>query len=106
YSAISSLIVLQLLVIFQGQLLAQGKYLPHSMRIGTDVLGIGTSIFDETRQRYELNADLAINKYFLVADVGIDNIKFKEENFDYANKGYYFRVGADVNFMPKDVNNN
>lgn len=107
FTAISGLIAFQFLLIFpQSPLWAQGKYIPHSFKIGTDVFALGTTFFGEDRERYELNTDLAIHKYFLVADFGVDNIDLTEETFDYSNDGYYFRVGADVNFMPTDEDNN
>ena len=69
------------------------------------------SAFGEDRIRYEITGDLEIDKYFLVADFGVDNIRLDNvpvanEVFSYANEGYYFRIGADVNFIPEDENSN
>ena len=105
----SSLLLLLLFFNDSSLLFAQSKYAPSALRVGTDLFGIGTTIFGENRQRFEINGDLALDKYFLVADFGIDNFNLDnqvldKQTFSYNNEGYYFRIGADVNFMPNDPN--
>jgi hypothetical protein len=110
-----SLLLLLLLPAFSNLLYSQSKYKPSAVRVGTDLYGIGRTIFGEDRQKYEINADLALDKYFLVADFGIDNLQLddrvinaqseNEQTFSYKNDGYYFKLGADVNFMEDDPNN-
>lgn len=109
---ISRSIVVKLLLgslfVFLGQspLIAQNPWVPGSVRVGTDLYGLGRTFIGDRRERIEINGELSINKYFLSADFGIDNIDLKEETFSYSNDGYYFRVGADVNFLSNDVDNN
>lgn len=87
-------------------LTAQSQYFPTAVRVGTDVLGLGQTIFGDSRQRIEANGDLAIDKYFLALDMGIDNLDLQKETFSYSSEGYYFRTGIDVNFMPEDEDHN
>lgn len=86
--------------------IAQSQYFPTAVRVGTDVLGLGQTFFGDGRERIEVNGDLAIDKYFLALDIGIDNLNLEKETFSYASEGYYFRTGIDVNFMPEDEDHN
>ena len=114
-STVFSTLLLVLFPGFTNLLYAQSKYNPSALRVGTDLYGIGRTIFGEDRLKFELNADLALDKYFLVADFGIDNLQLdnrtinsqpdNEQTFSYKNDGYYFRIGADVNFMEDDPDN-
>lgn len=106
YTAVSATFISLLVIFYQTPLQAQSKYIPTAVRIGTDIYGIGQTFIGDKRQRMELNGDLAISKYFLAFDFGIDNLDLKKETFSYSNEGYYFRVGADINFMAEDKDNN
>lgn len=111
-----NILILIVVSVFSNSLYAQSKFAPTAVRVGTDVYGIGRTIFGEDRQKFELNGDLALDKYFLVLDLGIDNLQLdnrvinaesdNEQAFSYENDGYYFKLGADVNFMEDDPNNN
>lgn len=85
---------------------AQQEYFPTSVRIGTDVVAIGQTLLGTDKTKYEVNADIDLHHYFLAVDIGIDNIKRKDESFIYNNKGRYFRVGADYNFLANDPEDN
>src|SRR5699024_6994215 len=101
-----SIVLLVLTTLQATALRAQSQYFPTAVRVGTDMLGLGQSIFGDSRQRIEVNGDLAIDKYFLALDMGIDNLDLQKETFSYSSEGYYFRTGIDVNFMPEDEDHN
>lgn len=106
-------ILLSLFISNTQLLFAQSKYARTAFRVGTDLFGIGNSIFNNERTQFEINTDLALDKYFIVADFGVDNLTLgsntitvpTKQTFSYNNTGYYFRIGADVNFMRNDPNN-
>lgn len=106
YIAVSIFFGSLLAIFYATPLQAQSKYSPTAVRVGTDVYGIGQTFIGDKRQRIELNGDLALSKYFIALDVGMDNLSLKKETFSYSNEGYYFRIGGDINFMPEDEDNN
>jgi len=79
--------------------MAQSKYLPSAIRIGTDLTKLGQTLIDEERIFYEFHADIDVHKYFLVFDYGTAESTRLEEEFTYFNEGSYFRYGIDHNFM-------
>lgn len=106
YLPFSIMLLSLVAVLCSAPLMAQSRYAPTAVRVGTDVFGLGQTIFGDGRQRIELNGDLALDKYFLAVDFGMDNLDLQKETFSYSSEGYYFRVGADINFMPEDENHN
>ena len=79
---------------------------PSSIRIGTDVLALARSPFDDTYTGWELNGDIDLDRYFFAVDIGSSSRSFKDDSSSYSNDGYYFRVGADYNFIHKDKGGN
>lgn len=106
YIAVNIFSICLISILCQNPLSAQSKYQPTAIRVGTDVLGLGQTFFGDKRERVEINGDLALGKYFLAVDAGIDNLNLDKETFSYSTNGRYFRVGADVNLMPEDEDNN
>lgn len=99
-----------LVLFFSMQALGQSKFIVSSMRVGIDGTAIAQSIFDPSYNAFEINSDLTYKKYILSFDYGTTNYsrEFRTEarNADYANRGYYFRLGGDLNLIPNDVDNN
>ena len=52
--------------------MAQSKYLPSAIRIGTDLTKLGQTLIDEEKTFYEFHADIDVHKYFLVFDYGTE----------------------------------
>jgi hypothetical protein len=63
-------------------------------------------IFSEKRGFFEAEADIDINRFFLVANYGTSNYQLDKPTFSYTNDGNYLRFGADINFMHEDPHNN
>ena len=84
----------------------KNKYLPTSVRIGTDVFSLIRSGYDETYSGWEANADVDFYKYYLALDYGSWGRTFHTDSGLYKNNGHYFRIGADVNFLAKDPDRN
>lgn len=76
------------------------------MRIGTDVLAMGISYFDDTFEGWEMSADVDFDRYYLVTEFGYWAKDLSTPADTYSNSGRYFRVGADVNFLTKDPDKN
>ncbi len=79
---------------------------PSSIRIGTDMYALVRTPFDDTFGGWEVNGDVDLYRYFLAVDIGYWARTFVDDSSDYTNNGYYFRVGADVNFIPNDKGGN
>lgn len=77
-------------------------YRPTGVRFATDALALIRSGYDETYSGWEVNADIDFYRYFLAADFGSWQRNITSDQGNYANKGTYFRVGADMNFLTKD----
>lgn len=80
---------------------------PSAMRLGVDVSRLALSLLQQDRRYYEINSDLQFGKYLLVADLGTGKQSRSYSNqLDYGVEGSYFRLGADVNFIPESKENN
>lgn len=83
------------------------KFLPTGIRIGTDLLTIGKTFYTDYFKGWEINVDADVYRRFYVAvDYGSWSSDFALANGVYGNKGTYFRVGVDVNFLLKDPDRN
>jgi len=83
-----------------------GRYAPSALRIGADPGTLGYMLFSEKRSFFEMEADVDIDKFFLVADYGLSSYKLIDDTYTYNNDGTYYRIGADINLMNKDPNLN
>ena len=91
-----------LLVIGGLGLTAQNKFIPSSLRVGTELVLVGVSTFNSDRTAYELTADIDFHKYFLSFDYGYGDRIRNEEKYIYQSTGNYFRIGPDINFLYYD----
>lgn len=80
--------------------------MPTGLRIGTDLIAIGKTVFDSPLKGWELNADTDFGRYYLAVDFGASSRKDSIDNGYYQNDGRYFRVGVDINFLLKDPDKN
>lgn len=81
-------------------------FTPTGLRLGTDLISIGTSIFGSKFSGWEANADIDFYRYYFAVDYGNWAKTLDVDNGQYENSGTYFRVGADVNFLQKDPDHN
>jgi len=82
------------------------RYAPTAVRLGADPGTLGYMLFSEKRGFFEAEADIDIDRFFIVGNYGISNYTLDEPTFRYENSGSYLRLGADINFMNKDPNLN
>lgn len=80
--------------------------IPTGIRLGTDLIMIGTTAFSSNFSGWEVNADVDFGRYYLAADYGSWAREQTMRNGFYSTDGNYFRVGADVNFLLKDPDRN
>lgn len=83
-----------------------GRYAPSAVKLGVDPGTLGYMIFSEKRSFFEAEADIDIDRFFVVADYGISSYNLNEDTYTYENDGSYLRLGADINFMHQDPNLN
>jgi hypothetical protein len=84
----------------------KNRYLPTGLRIGTDVLALVKSNVQDNFSGWEVNADVDFHRYFLAFDYGSWARTYPGDSASYSNDGRYWRIGADVNFLTKDVDRN
>jgi hypothetical protein len=89
-----------------GYVAQHNKFLPTGIRIGTDILGLARTAYDDTFDGWELNADVDFYRYYFAVDYGYWARDYVTEEGFYSNGGDYVRIGADVNFLTKDPDKN
>jgi hypothetical protein len=83
-----------------------GRYAPTAVKIGIDPATLGYMFFSKQRSFFEIEGDVDIDRFFLVANYGLTSYNLDEETYTYENDGSYLRLGADINFMQDDPNLN
>ena len=79
---------------------------PAALRLGLDVSRLTTLVLEPDARFYELNTDLQFGRYFLAVDWGAGRQVREADQFNYRTEGSYFRIGADINFIPENEDNN
>lgn len=82
------------------------KMLPTGLRVGGDVISFAKSKYQNNFNGYELAADIDFGRYYAVFEYGSWARSFQSGSGPYNNDGSYWRVGADVNFLLKDIDRN
>jgi len=82
------------------------RYIPTAVRIGADVISPIRTFTDDKFGGYEFNANLDFYRYYLALEVGHWERDLETDLEKYTNRGNYFRVGVDVNFLLKDPEKN
>jgi hypothetical protein len=91
--------LLLILIIFPAQ--GQEKRII-GLRLGYDVSRLGLYVFQPERKEMEFSADMEVKKnIYPIVEIGQSQIALSEETYDYQADGYYFRAGADRNFLKK-----
>lgn len=78
---------------------------PYELKLGTNVIRAGRSLFGEDLNTYEVQAGLAMYRAIAILELGTEERK-RGETFDYENRGRYFRIGGDWNFIKDQPSGN
>lgn len=81
-------------------------FIPKAIRVGGDVVALVRSQYEDSYSGWEMNAEVDIHRYILAFETGNWQLDLNSEDGLYANKGTYFRIGADVNFIPRNPQGN
>jgi hypothetical protein len=105
-----------MLITLSGPLAAQDRlpsdssryrFLPTGIRIGTDLLTIGKTYYTDYVKGWEINVDADVfRRFYVTMDYGSSTSTYTLGNGVYGNRGTYYRVGVDVNFLLKDPDRN
>jgi len=71
---------------------------PYELKIGTNLIRAGRSVFGSGLTSYELQGALAMHQAIAILELGIEENQ-RGDTFDYSNQGQFFRIGADWNFV-------
>src|SRR5688572_23228338 len=82
------------------------SFIPTGIRVGTDLISIGKSQFQNDFTGWEVNGDIDFHRYYLAIDYGSWGRTFESDSGNYSNDGTYWRLGVDVNFLLKDIDRN
>ena len=63
--------------------------------MGIDPGTLGYMIFSEKRGFFEVEADVDIDRFFLVANYGVSSYTLDEDTYHYENDGSYTEVFGD-----------
>lgn len=78
---------------------------PHEVKVGTNLIRAGRSIFGSGLSTYEIQGALAMYRAIAIVDLGIEQ-NIRGNTFDYTNKGNYYRFGGDWNFIKDQPSGN
>ena len=77
---------------------APKDFKPYDLKLGVNAIrSIRTFSGSEELSTHEIQAAVAVYKYDIVVDFGVEEHK-RGDSFNYINKGSYYRVGFDRNF--------
>ncbi|HYI76779.1 MAG TPA: DUF6048 family protein [Chryseolinea sp.] len=82
------------------------SFIPTGIRVGTDLISLFKTQFQDDFSAWEVNADVDFHRYYLAIDYGGGSRTFRSDSGNYSNDGTYWRVGVDVNFLLKDPDRN
>lgn len=82
------------------------KWQPTGVRFGIDIAGPIYNFFEPKISNYEIAADIDLNKFFAVVELGQGAYNSNDDITNYSNSGFFYRVGADINMTAKDANLN
>jgi Domain of unknown function (DUF6048) len=85
------------------------KFYPRAFRIGTDLIAIGKTQFNDTYSGWEGNVEVDCGYYYPNVEVGHWGRSYDLHYGDYGhyeNSGNYYRVGMDINILRKDPDRN
>lgn len=78
---------------------------PTNLKISYDLIPLGEQLFSD-RGGNHLQASIDFYNYFLVAEYGTERARRGTDTYSYANDGWYWRIGPEVNFLKNDKKGN
>lgn len=75
------------------------EFIPTGVKFGVDFYSFSRNFWDESKTLQEYQVDIDFRHYFLAFEYGNAKVEELETDFSYENKGAYFRIGPEVNFM-------
>ncbi len=82
------------------------RFLPTGIRVGTDIIALAMSRFQDDFSGWEVNAEMDLSRYYLAFDYGKWARNLDGDSSAYSNDGRYWRAGVDVNFLLNDPDRN
>lgn len=80
---------------------------PTGLKLSYDIIPLGESLFEKAKQGQHFQASIDFYNYFLVAEYGVGSTsRGTDSTYSYANEGWYWRVGPEVNFLKNDKKGN
>jgi len=80
----------------------RSRFLPTGIRVGYDLISAGKSYFQDDFGGWEILGDVDFDRYHLALEYGNWSKDRTSATADYHNRGNYWRVGVDVNFLTTD----
>jgi len=77
-------------------------FIPTMFMFGLELLGPARSVVSNRRDSWEIEGQIDIYRYFLVYDYGGEIITYDQETYNYRSDGTYWRLGVDINMIPRD----
>ena len=77
------------------------EFIPTGIRVGVDLNSFTRNLWDESTQLQEYQIDIDFRHYLLAFDYGTAKVDELSSEFSYQNKGSYFRIGPEINFLYK-----
>lgn len=81
------------------------RFLPHELKVGLNAIRSGRTFLGSGVTTQELELALAVQQYILVANIGYEE-NIRGEEYDYRNRGAFYRVGFDRNFTKDKASGN
>ncbi len=75
----------------------------NGLSFGIDLAPFIITAFDSDRRGVDFVARYLFNKkWFVLGEVGFENVSFEQDSYDYKSNGGFLRLGADYNFFRVD----
>lgn len=78
---------------------------PYELKLGVNAIRSARTAFGSDLITHEMEAALAVHRFVVVGNLGIEEHQ-RGESFDYENKGSYYRIGIDRNFTKDQESGN
>ena len=75
------------------------EYIPTGIRVGIDLNSFARNLWDENKKLTEYQLDIDARHFLLAFEYGTSEVEENEPEFSYQNKGSYFRIGPEINFL-------
>lgn len=77
------------------------EFIPTGVRVGVDLNSFARNLWDENKTLRGYQLDIDFRHYLLNFEYGSSEVEESETGFSYQNKGTYFRIGPEINFLHK-----